>query len=190
MNAMLLIGAAGCGKTSLARAFHRGLRLPTDGQLRKIESAYKASQLEPPNGRPFRAPHYSCSFAGMFGTHKTLVTTGEDNPRYRPGEFQLATEGVLLLDELPEFPRQVMEGLYNSEGGPSLIVGAMNACPCGMLTNPDRSCDCGIENIERFQMRVKPFLDRFDPITLWLDAPPRGIRGAEFFAGRFIIGNP
>src|SRR2546427_4115530 len=119
--------------------------------------------------RPFRAPHHSISDAGLIG--------GGTVPR--PGEVSLAHNGVLFLDELPEYRRNVLESLRQplEEGTISItrvsaaltyparvmLVAAMNPCPCGFLGDRIRPCGCNSHQIQRYRARVSgPLLDRID----------------------------
>lgn len=128
------------------------------------------------NQRPFRAPHHTISDAGLIG--------GGALPK--PGEVSLAHNGVLFLDELPEYARNVLEVLRQPlEDGevtiaraalsltfPSrfTLVGAMNPCPCGFYNDPGRACSCTPGLIQRYVARISgPLLDRID---IHIDVPP------------------
>ncbi len=174
MHHVLMIGPPGTGKTLLAR------RLPTilppltqreSLETTRIWSAVGRLDAQYPLvvQRPFRAPHHTISEAGLVG--------GGSIPS--PGEISLAHNGVLFLDELPEFNRRTLEVLrqpleenavtisraLGSVTFPAnvMLVAAMNPCPCGYRGDPRRQCNCSPGQIERYVARISgPLLDRID----------------------------
>jgi len=172
-HSVLMIGPPGTGKSMLAQRFP-GILPPLD-TAEAIESA--AIQSLAAHGldvgrwrvRPFRSPHHSASAVSLVG--------GGADPR--PGEISLAHNGVLFLDELPEYNRDVLESLREPlETGrihisrasrhavyPSrfLLVAAMNPCPCGNLGHTARACRCTPDQIVRYRRKISgPLLDRID----------------------------
>lgn len=170
---LLLIGPPGTGKTLLASRLP-GI-LPELSDREALETA--AVTAIGPQGfgarqwkrKPFRTPHHSASAAALVG--------GGNPPR--PGEISLAHQGVLFLDELPEFKRHVLEALREplETGRVSIsraaqqmefparfqLVAAMNPCPCGWLGDPSGRCRCTSEQVQRYRARVSgPLLDRID----------------------------
>lgn len=171
---ILLSGPPGTGKTLLARSFPSILPQLTEEESMEVTSiASIAGELTSSSGlietRPFRSPHHSSSAVSLVG--------GGTWPT--PGEISLAHRGVLFLDELPEFPRHVLEHLRGPlEDGvvtisraqatvkfPArfLLIAAMNPCPCGYASDPKRRCICSTFQMQNYQKRVSgPLLDRFD----------------------------
>jgi magnesium chelatase family protein len=150
-------------------------------ELMKIHSAARRITYRPTTP-PARMPHHTCSVAGMIGGGNVE----------RPGEISLAHRGLLVLDELPEFPRAVIDALVEPlethkiqihrrfrvivYPADFLMLGAMFYCPCGYTGDPERQCVCSQAAVERYQGRVGPLLYRFDMIVPVLPAGPQDLK--------------
>jgi magnesium chelatase family protein len=194
---LLLIGSPGSGKSMMAR------RLPTIMPPMSLEESLQTTRIYSVAGRvsnhkglisnrPFRMPHHSSSNIAMIG--------GGSSPQ--PGEISLAHNGVLFLDELPEFRRSVLEvmrqpleerEIHISRASYRVIypadfmmVAAMNPCPCGYYNHPERECTCGPGTIKQYLSKISgPLLDRIDmhlevaPLTFQQLAEKEGSEESE-----------
>ena len=178
---LLLNGPPGSGKTLLARCMPSILPPMTPPEALEVTKIYSVSGDLPADSplvyrRPFRAPHYTISNAGLVGGGRNL----------RPGEITMSHRGVLFLDELPEFNHSALESLRQpledrvvtisrvtgtvTYPANFMFVAAMNPCPCGYHTDPRKECVCPPSAVARYQKKVSgPLMDRID---VFVEVPP------------------
>lgn len=171
---VFLNGSPGSGKTMLARSFPSILPSISEEEALEVTKLYSIAGLLEPNqalviARPYRSPHHTVSRVGLIG--------GGSTPK--PGEISLSHRGVLFLDELPEFPRSLIESLRQpiedgfvqiSRASGTMfypckftLIAAANPCPCGYYLSTKKSCVCTPSSISRYQKKVSgPILDRID----------------------------
>jgi magnesium chelatase family protein len=182
---VIMVGSPGSGKSMMASRLPSILPPMTLDEAIETTKIHSIAGLVPPGmpivaARPFRAPHHTVSYAGLVGGG------GGATGQITPGEVSLAHNGVLFMDELPEFDRKAKEALRTPledgsicivRAGMSLrfparfmLVAAMNPCPCGYFADPKRPCSCTTNQVRTYIGRVSgPLMDRID---IHVEVPP------------------
>jgi magnesium chelatase family protein len=179
-----LYGPPGCGKTLIAQSILALLPPQTEDECHERRSIYSITDETYPSQPPFRQPHTSISLSGMVG----------GGPHSSPGEVTLAHNGILFLDELPEFPKTIIASLKrildtgyttivdkgNRIRFPAdfILITAMNRCPCGYLGHPVKPCSCRPYQLQQFSSRVPSAL--WDRIEIHLDVKPLDLEKTDF----------
>lgn len=182
---LLLTGPPGTGKSLLAQTALNLLPPPTPTEqieTAKLNSLSNQSSLDSYAQRPFRAPHHTASKTALIGGGSHI----------QPGEISLAHHGILFLDELPEYPRDVLESLRQPLENGSItisranqrttypakfiLIATMNPCPCGYYGDPSHACTCTLAQLQNYQKRLSgPIRDRIDLTVHVNRVPPKDL---------------